>query len=182
MKFKEIILLLIFVLICDFSSSQTSKKFLFTSISVGTHMSGIKKQDFIHSNFSPLYSCILGVKLKNEIEIITTYRGYNFKYINDSANHNFHFLSFSAKTTLSKITSSSLSLHEKINFSIGGGILKNNFADKYNLCLDIASFYKFLELEKFDISLILNSIVGWKIYQHNEDILNGISICLTKKI
>jgi len=62
---------------------------------------------------------------------------------------------------------------------IGIGIFNNNFLHKSQACLNLGIQCNYSISHNFDIILDVSSIVGWRIYQKDEDIIPGITVGIT---
>ena len=83
---KKIKLLLGFLLVSSFAYSQNDNKknSWFLSIDYGVQMSGIKSEDFISSNYSPVYRLSSGKWLTKYIGVQVGYQGRYFNTIENT--------------------------------------------------------------------------------------------------
>ena len=111
----------------DLMASDLDRKW-FVSLNLGSQMSGIKSEDFVYSNYSPLLRLSVGKWFSREMAL-------NVGYQNNKSTGQPNIIA----TTTS---------------------ISNNFKIADNLC----------------ISLTTSAIMGWNIYQGDEDILPGVAL------
>lgn len=80
------------VLAQDSSPPEQQNSGYFASIHYGTQMSGIKDEDFISTNYSPLYNITAGKWFNRQIAIQVGYKGLFYYTIADDIKHYYNFL------------------------------------------------------------------------------------------
>lgn len=181
-------LFLAFILVIGISSSQAqlnkakttqTDKNWFIGFDYGLQMSGIKKEDFISSNYSPVVRLSLGKWISQNIAIKVGYQGRYFNTIADDIRHyyNFYYTEavFDVKNILFK--KKEKKIHELL-LHIGPGYFDNFEYDRGNIHGIIGASNNFSIMEKFKLSLDISAIIGWDIYQGNDDILPNLSFGL----
>lgn len=162
------------------TSSEEKPKGWFVEISIGIQMSGYKKVDFIPSNYSPLIKIAAGKWLGRRWGLQLGYKGLWFNTISDDIRHYYTFIypeliihanKFFTKKDTPRIWS--LILHA------GPGFFYNNHYQKPNICANIGVQNQFSINDQFAINIDIAAIIGWDIYQGDEDILPGTSIGLS---
>lgn len=143
-------------------------------------MSGYKKVDFITSNYSPLLKIVVGNWIDQWWGLQLGYKGLWFNTISDDIQHYYTFLypeliikanTFFTKNNTSRIWT--LILHA------GPGYFYNNHYQKPNICGNIGAQNQFRINHQFSVNIDIAAIIGWDIYQGDEDILPGTSIGLS---
>jgi len=164
------------------TSSEEKLEGWFVEINAGVQMSGIKDEDFIPSNYSPLIKIAAGNWLGRWWGLQLGYKGLWFNAISDDIRHHYTFLYpellIDANTFLTKRDKArfwSLILHA------GPGYFYNNHYQKSNICGNIGILNQFSINNQFTINIDVAAIIGWDIYQGDEDILPGISTGLIYK-
>jgi hypothetical protein len=188
---KTTLFALLFFLVISMSSKLTAQsnaqtnseeklKGWFLEINAGVQMSGIKDEDFIPSNYSPLINIVAGKWTGQWWGLQFGYKGLWFNAISDDIRHHYTFLYpellIDANTFLTKRDKPrfwSLILHA------GPGYFYNNHYRKPNICGNIGAQNQFRMSHRLSISIDIAAIVGWDIYQGDEDILPGTSIGLS---
>lgn len=139
-------------------------------------MSGIKDEDFIPSNYSPLLNLTAGKWLGKWWGLQLGYKGLWFNTISDDIRHHYTYLytelMVDANTLITKSNKPrfwSLVLHA------GPGYFYNNHYKKSNICGNLGMQNQFRINHQLSISIDIAAIVGWDIYQGDEDILPGVS-------
>lgn len=180
----NLILFVLLIIICHQlpaqSISQTDtkddQKGWFIAINAGIQMSGIKDEDFIPSNYSSLLNLTAGKWLGKWWGLQLGYKGLWFNAISDDIRHHYTYLytelMVDANTLLTKSNKPrlwSLILHA------GPGYFYNNHYMKSNICGNLGVQNQFRLNHQLSISIDIAAIVGWDIYQGDEDILPGVS-------
>jgi hypothetical protein len=152
----------------------------FLGINAGAQMSGIKDEDFIPSNYSLLINITGGKWFSKYLGLQLGYKGLWFNAISDDIRHYYTFLYpellIDANTFLTKKDTPrfwTLILHA------GPGYFYNNHYQKSNICANIGAQNQFRINNQFSVNIDIAAIIGWDIYQGDEDILPGTSIGLS---
>jgi len=147
------------------------------TLRVGTQMSGIKKEDFVASNYSPLLNVSIGKWFSPVLALQLGYKGWYFNTISDEKKHNYGYYYGEALLNVNRLFKQ---YKESCKWSLylhcGSGYFYNYDYNRPNVCADlgISNNYRFSNM--FQASLDVSAIVGWDIYQGDEDILPGLSI------
>lgn len=150
----------------------------FVSAGIGCQISGYKKEDFIGSNVSPLLNVTAGRWFTKAIALQTGYKGTYFHTISDDRKHHYIFLYVEALLNLNnlrKVQNSSSSLWS-LNLHAGPGYFYNYDYDRPNFCANIGMSNGFRLTNRVQANLDISAIVGWDIYQGDEDILPGVAL------
>jgi|GEM_PF-2126902 len=152
----------------------------FISLNYGIQMSGIKDEDFVSSNYSPLFNITAGKWFTQLFSIQIGYKGFYFNAIADDFKHHYNYFYAEAIINLNNFVDSdrenriwNLLLHA------GPGYFYNHLYERASLHFNIGIQNTFQLSDHFHASIDIASIVGWDIYQGDEDILPGITIGLT---
>jgi hypothetical protein len=160
----------------EFESLSDSANKWFISASVGAQMSGIKDEDFVSSNYSPLINITFGRRISPLLAFHIGIKGFYFNYIADESKHNYSFVYLGSSINLINLAVNSrnnkdwnLLIHTSL------GIFNNILLNKLQGCINIGIQNNYSISESIEVSLDIASIIGWKIYQGDEDILPGVS-------
>lgn len=154
---------------------------LFLNISTGVQMSGIKKEDFVCSNYSPYFSAGIGKIFSSEIAVELGYDGFYFNTIANDDKRGYSFYYGKVRLDLTKIFSITNIGQDGFKGYMGSGYFYNHYYQRPNVCATFGLMYCKAFLEKWQISFGLSSIIGWDIYQNNEDILPRTELGLMYK-
>lgn len=182
MNEKKFNLLLGILLLATLTYSQDNYKenTYLLSIDLGFQMSGIKSEDFVSSNYSPLYKLSTGKLLNKHIGIQIGYQGRYFNTIENSDKrfYNFYFAEgiLNVKNIL-KMSYAKNRVYELI-FHGGFGYFQNKYYNNSTIHGVLGASNNFLLADKIKLKIDIGAIIGWDIYQGNEDILPNSSIGL----
>ncbi|MFK8058542.1 MAG: hypothetical protein AB8B78_00460 [Polaribacter sp.] len=186
MKNVKAFTLFFFFFICAISVSGQNKdsinhkKKWFASIDLGIQMSGIKSEDFISSNYSPLLRIIGGKWLNKKIGIQIGYQGRYFNAIADNDKHFYDFyfseVVFNAKNIL--LSENKDDRLYDLLFHVGLGYFQNHYYGNSTVHGVLGASNNFLISDRIKIKFDIGAIVGWDIYQGDDDILPSISFGL----
>ena len=147
------------------------------SLRFGTQMSGIKDEDFIASNYAPLLNVTVGKWFSQSLALQIGYKGWYFHTIADEEKHPYGYYYGEAVMNVNSLFRNyndsglrSLYLHA------GTGYFYNGTYDQPNFCTDMGVTNNLRISEKFRASLDVSAIVGYDIYQGDEDILPGVTL------
>lgn len=178
--------LLLFFLIATQTNSQNSKvndsnRIWYASLNVGVQMSGIKSEDFINSNYSPLIKASLGKWLTKDIAIQVGYQGRYFNAIADNYKHFYDFYFLEGVLDFKNLFFNSNKINKSYNllFHGGFGFFQNRFYGNSSFHVVLGATNSFYISKKIRLNFDLSTIVGWDIYQGDEDILPNTSIGIT---
>ncbi len=179
---KKIKLLLGILLVSTFAYSQNDNKknSWFLSIDYGVQMSGIKSEDFISSNYSPVYRLSSGKWLNKYIGVQVGYQGRYFNTIENSDKrfYNFYYVEgiLDIKNIL-KMSNTKNKVHELI-FHGGLGYFQNQYYENSSIHSVLGASNNFFLTNKINLKIDISAILGWDIYQGNQDILPNSSVGL----
>jgi hypothetical protein len=152
------------------------KKIWYVSASSGLQMSGIKNEDFISQNIAPAINIGIGLWFTPEIALQFGYKGPYFNTITD---HDHRFYNYYYGEVLLNITHLIMENEQKTwNLLIhpGAGLFENKYyGGRPSICADFGIINKFNK-KKISLFVDLSFIMGWDIYQGDEDILPSCTI------
>lgn len=171
-----------FLLFWSVSSSAQSSKYSFTdklykekfiSISLGAQISGIKKEDFIRDNVSPSFSLSSGIWIRPGIGVSLSYKGPYFYTIADKVRHNYSYFFCQTLINLDDCCTSINFTGSKLNIipHCGYGIFYNAHYEGVQVNGNIGLMLCRQLRNNIQIYIDFSSVLGWDIYQGNEDIL-----------
>lgn len=152
------------------------------SLEIGNQMSGIKSQDFVSSNYSPLVRVSLLKKLNEYIDIRFGYQGSYFYLISDSLRHNYDFYFLDYFLGINKFDRNFFSFFSGLHIHAGTGLLYNYDYQAFNFCAIFGICYKIKATKKMFFTIDCSTVLGWDIYQGDEDILPSLSFGLVYKL
>jgi hypothetical protein len=178
MKFYLIIFCLL-ISLPTFSQSKNKnltfnfKNSFFVSTSVGIQISGIKKEDFIIDNVAPAFVIATGTWLTSQIGLKLSYQGPYFYYIADDDKHPYYFIFAEALLNASNIVNKQSYNKKKWSLILhsGPGYFYNNYFKQASLNINLGILNNIKLNEHFDLFTDVSFVVGWDIYQGDEDIL-----------
>ncbi len=185
MKRYLLIILLSFLAVAS-AQTQTALKPIdseqnwFIALNAGLQMSGIKDEDFVSTNYTPLFNITAGKWLLPYFALQIGYKGFYFYSISDDLKHHYHYLYGEGVLNFNKAVHPertnqnwSLLLHS------GVGYFYNNLYNKPNTCVNVGLQINYQLTNQFQATLDVSSIIGWDIYQGDTDILPGITLGVT---
>lgn len=178
---------LLFFLIFSINSFAQSKtttspnkvKSLFFDAYIGTQVSGIRKEDYVSSNFAPYFQLSIGKILTDKLSVNINFQGPYFNFIGDNHKHTYQFVGSDLYLSISKLLDETYCGKWNLSIFIGSGLLFNNYSDKANLCLTGGIINEF-RYKTIGIKFKASAITGLKIYQHDKDALTSISVGISK--
>ncbi len=178
--FKRFIFIIFFFISCNSFSqnnnntySQAYSKSWIVSSSFGVQISGIKSEDFISSNVAPSFLLSVGTWFTPEIALQIAYKGFYFHTISDNDKHHYHFIFGEVLLNLNELINGAKKNSNKwsIIFHPGAGYFYNKNYNRPNVCGNIGIINSVKLTNHFDIFMDISAIMGWDIYQGDEDIL-----------
>ena len=161
----------------DSSDLNKVKSSWFISVNSGVQMSGIKDEDFVGSNYSPLLKATFGKWISPLFAFQIGYKGFYFNYIEDDVKHQYNYF---YGETLFNLNNAVQPNRENKNWNLllhsGAGYFLNQSYNKSQLCLNIGIENNYQLSDRITVNIDLASIIGWRIYQGDEDILPGITV------
>lgn len=175
--FLLIILLLInftlFAQIEDRIEQLNFKKHWYISSAFGIQISGIKDEDFISKNVAPALTFSSGFWFTPPIGLQFSYKGPYFFTIADDDRHPYLFIYTELLLNINEIVN--FKKHNKSKWRVflhfGPGYFHNYYFNQAKLNGNLGVINNFKLTELLEIFLDVSFIVGWDIYQGNEDIL-----------
>jgi len=163
----------------DSSYLNTERLNWFISFNCGAQMSGIKDEDFVSSNFTPLFNVKTGKWFSPLIAIQIGYKGFYFNYIDDDLKHKYNYLyTETVFNLLNVINPDRKNKKWSLLPHAGFGIFRNQLLNKTQACLNIGIQNNYFITNNVEISIDFSSIIGWRIYQADEDILPSLTVGL----
>jgi len=179
MKYLYITIFLLLISVQSYSQEST-KNWIF-SIGCGTQISGIKSEDFIRSNVSPAFVLNIGNWVTPEVAIQIGYKGFYFHTIADNYKHHYNFLYGEVLFNIKELINRKEIVNDKWNIIIhpGAGYFYNNTYNRPNICANFGIINSYRVIDQLEIFLDVSAIMGWDIYQGNDDILPSCVIGLS---
>jgi hypothetical protein len=155
----------------------------YIGLDIGTQLSGIRKEDFVSNNISPRVSIYIGKELNSVLSIQGGYEGFYFNTIanSDRRCYNYYNLKLQHLLFLSR-TNSNKNGKNQIGFQIGGGLFDNKYYNRPNFVADVGLVSLIAIQNKTKLIFRINSILGWDLYQGDEDIINAFTLGLKRNV
>lgn len=150
----------------------------FVSAQLGTQMSGIKSEDFIKSNYSPLINITAGKWFTPYMGLQIGYKGLYFNYIEDDLKHHYDFFYGEALLNMHQLFNAQSRVWNLV-IHAGSGYFYNHFYGRPNICANVGIQQQFKIIDNLHFTLDVSAIMGWDIYQGNKDILPGVTFGFT---
>lgn len=186
---KKKILINIFILLIlitsisfaeNFSTIKKQDKNNYFSLNLGVQMSGIKDEDFISSNYSPLFNFTFGKWLTPYLALQIGYKGFYFNTIADDIKHHYNYYYGEAVINFNNfVNPNRVNKNWNILLHAGPGYFYNHVYGRASIHINIGIQNTFQLSDYFLATVDIASIVGWDIYQGDEDILPGITFGIT---
>lgn len=150
------------------------------SLSAGVQMSGIKNEDFVSDNIAPLMTLSAGKWFTSLLALQLGYRGNYYYTISDDKKHHYNYIFGETVFNLNKLVNPKKQLNRfNILFHAGSGYFYNHDYDRPNICAHFGLSGDYKLTESLSTFINLSAIMGWDIYQGDEDILPGITFGLS---
>ncbi|OFX85969.1 MAG: hypothetical protein A2W99_16830 [Bacteroidetes bacterium GWF2_33_16] len=161
--------------------SQEYGKSWFFSLGGGIQMSGIKSEDFIHSNIAPALVINIGNWVTPEVAILVGYKGFYFTTISDNDKHYYIFFYGEVLFNVNELINGKNIANNTWSLIVhpGAGYFYNSYYNQPNICANFGITNSFQVFERFEIFIDVSAIMGWDIYQGDEDILPSCVLGLT---
>jgi hypothetical protein len=147
------------------------------TLRVGAQMSGIKNEDFVAANFSPLLNISFGKWFSPVLALQIGYKGWYFNTIADEKKHNYGYYYGEAVLNANRL---SRHYRESCKWSLylhcGSGYFYNYDYNRPNICADMGITNNYRLTDHLQACLDVSAIAGWDIYQGDADILPGLSV------
>ncbi|MFY0631408.1 MAG: hypothetical protein JXR05_13565 [Flavobacteriaceae bacterium] len=148
----------------------------FISLDYGVQMSGIKSEDFVSSNYSPVHRFSIGKWISPSIAVNVGYQGRYFRAISDNYKYSYDFYFIEGVLSVGHIFSKDkkqrfydLLLHA------GPGYFNHHRYGRSRIHGNLGAANVFSISKKTKLKLDISAIVGWDIYQGDNDILPNMS-------
>lgn len=163
------------------SDSLNDQKKWFVSAAYGVQMSGIKDEDFISKNTAPSVLLNAGLWFTPDIALQIGYKGSYFNTISDDDKHPYYFIFGEVLLNINELISGAKENKNKWSLIIhpGAGYFYSKYYDRPNVCGNIGIMNNMKIMNHLDIFVDVSFIVGWDIYQGDEDILPTAVLGLT---
>jgi hypothetical protein len=156
---------------------------VYINLSAGAQMSGIKNEDFVSNNIAPLMTVSVGKWFTPILTLQLGYRGNYYFTITDDKKHHYNYFFGETAFNLNKLVNQKKQMNRfNILFHVGSGYFYNYDYDNPNICAHLGLSGDYKLTEKLSSFINLSSIMGWDIYQGDEDILPGISFGMSYHI
>ncbi len=181
----HILIILLLLSITAFSQEEMNshgpnyQKKWFVTTAYGVQMSGIKDEDFISKNIAPAISAGIGVWFTPEIALQLSYKGPYFNTIADDDKHPYHFFYGEVLLNIHQIINSTYRGKWHLIAHPGAGYFYNKYYKRPNVCGNIGIMNDFQITSHFTAFVDISFVVGWDIYQGNDDILPTAVLGLT---
>ena len=189
MKRFRYLLIVFCILLTNQTFSQNSNnihsvaynKGWFFSVGGGLQISGIKSEDFIRSNVSPAFTVNTGKWLTPGVALHVGYKGFYFHTISDNSRHYYNFFYGEALFNINELINGNKITKSRWNivFHPGAGYFYNKFYERPNICANIGLINSIEISNQFELFIDISAIMGWDIYQGDEDILPSCVLGLT---
>lgn len=154
----------------------------FIDIYVGAQASGIRKEDYVASNYSPYLQMAAGKSISPAISLGVGLQGFYFNYIEDNDKHPYAYLDAVLMLKPIRLIRPNNSTFYELYLIGGPGYMYNHYYKRSNLCLTGGVVNEFHLKNSYSLKLKVAGIAGWKIYQHDMDMLTNLSIGLSKRL
>jgi hypothetical protein len=159
----------------DYNEDRILKNFI--TFKFGAQISGIKSEDFVSKNIAPLLNLNVGRRLTQSIALQIGYKGFYFNTISDNNKHNYGFYYGEVLLNINSLTCNNYNKSNWYsNIHIGSGYFYNNFYNQPNICASMGLSSSFPINNFFALNIEFSAIMGWDIYQGDEDILPNVGI------
>ena len=149
----------------------------FVNAGIGVQMSGIKDEDFVSHNIAPLINITAGKWFSQELALQAGYKGPYYNAIADDKKHHYYFLYGEALMNINSLFPDydpaafwHLLLHA------GAGYYYSQDYKRPNICANLGLSNYLLLTNRLKGFMDFSAIVGWDIYQGDEDILPGVTM------
>lgn len=146
----------------------------------GTQVSGIRKEDYVLSNYSPYYQFSIGRWFTPYLALALSYQGPYFNFIGDEYKHKYIYIDGQVVFNINNIVCNKYSFWN-IHLIIGSGYFYNYFYKRPNICANAGFVNEFKINDNLYIKIKMSAIMGWAIYQNDKDALPNISLGLSKR-
>lgn len=159
------------------NATEKLENIYFISLNFGSQMSGIKDEDFISSNYSPLLNITAGKWFTPYLAFQIGYKGFYFYTIADEIKHHYKYFYAEVAINFNNLVQSAR-VNKKWNLILHGGpgYFYNHVYRRASLHVNLGIQNSFQLTDYLHASIDIAAIAGWDIYQGNKDILPGITL------
>lgn len=180
---KNVLLLASLSILCSImesnaqpKNSPNDKSNHFLTGSVGYQMSGIKDEDFVHDNYSPMVKFTVGKWFSPLLALEVGYRGFYFNTIENSDRRYYNYFYGNAIFDIKSIILNDYDSNNRFFVKIGSGYFYNLYYSRPNIVASL-EFVGLINLKnQLNLQFEASSLLGWDIYQGDDDILPSISL------
>jgi hypothetical protein len=152
----------------------------YINASMGVQMSGIKDEDFIKHNFVPLVNISAGKRLTPVVALQIGIKGFYFNTIGDNIRHHYSFYYGEAVFNLNELILKNRNTSNwSLNLHAGSGYFYNAEYQQPNICANVGIQNNYRIANHLSAICDLSAIMGWDIYQGDEDIIPSLSFGLS---
>jgi len=149
----------------------------FIGADLGLQMTGIRQEDFVLQNFAPKLNLYIGKRINPYASIQVGYEGFFFNTIANTDNRHYNYFNLKIENQLISFRKNeSTQKQNYLAIQLGGGLFQNLYYNRPNFCADVGLVKVFFIENKTNLVFRLNSILGWDIYQGDEDIINSLTV------
>lgn len=181
------------VLLCLLSSPGTAQVFdqtpWFLSANIGEQHSGIRKEDYVASNFSPLITIEGGKFFTPFFALRLGVKGVYYNFISDNDKHYYGFLYGDVVLDIHNIFAYRDDRIWNTQVFIGGGVMYNRYPyistylgkleypkGRIMPAIDIGFSNLFRISRHLQLGIDFAGICGWALYQNDEDMIPSASL------
>jgi hypothetical protein len=132
----------------------------------------------VRSNYTPLVNVTAGRWFVPYMGLQIGYKGHYFNYIGDDFRHHYNFFYGEALLNVHQLLQPQSKFWNLI-IHAGAGYFHNHTYGHQNICANMGIQQQFRLFEKLHLVWDVSAIMGWDIYQENDDILPGTTIGLS---
>lgn len=152
----------------------------FASVQAGMQMSGIKSEDFVPSNYSPLVTLTAGRWFAPYLALQIGYKGYYFNTISDEMQRHYGFYYGEAALNVIRLfNQKGATMRYDLIVHAGAGYFYNSHYGRPNVCANMGFQQQWRITNRWYATFDVSAIMGWDIYQGDEDILPGVALGIT---
>lgn len=177
---RKLYIVVCFMLILESLFSQgiqvKNSNMWFINASSGIQMSGIKDEDFIKRNFTPVLSVGIGKWFAPTLALQVGYQGFYFNTIDKDSHWHYDFYYGEAIVNINGFFSLETQRKFQYQLAAGTGYFYNYQYNRPNILAKLGINIVYKLNEHLELFFKTQALMGWDIYQNNEDILPSIVI------
>lgn len=160
----------------DTEDKEKKERKWFVSLDYGVQMSGIKREDFVFSNYSPVYRLSVGKDFSPIWGMQIGYQGRYFRAISDNFRWTYDFVFVEAKLNVSNLFfNKNGEENYKLLLHAGPGYFYHHLYGRADIHGNLGASNHFDIGKNLELKIDLSAIVGWDIYQGDDDILPNLT-------